>query len=59
MSHEKDTKSKHLQTPKSVYKEIRDLKYENARLKHKLMIQQALTAIECGKKPNWGIKNDH
>lgn len=57
MSHKEDTKPQDFEVSKN--KRIRNLKVENARLKHKLMIQQAIAAIECSKKPNWGIKNDH
>lgn len=54
LSEKKDTKTQNLQISKN--KQIRDLKVSNAKLKHKLMIQQAIAAIECGKMPNWGIK---
>lgn len=54
LSAEKDNNPKNLEISKS--KQIRDLKVANARLKHQLMIQQAIAAIQCSKEPNWGIK---
>lgn len=58
MSHEENIKSENLETPKTIFRQMRNLKVENARLKYQLMVQQAMMAVECGKKPNWGIKND-
>ena len=53
MSQEKNIISEDLELCRKVFKEIKDLKVENARLKHQIMLQQALNAIHTCQKPAW------